>query len=49
MFHFFVSPENITADEVTIVGSDVNHIKNVLRMKTGEQLTLCTEDGRRHD
>lgn len=45
MFHFFVSPENITADEVTIVGSDVNHIKNVLRMKTGEKFVANDGNG----
>jgi 16S rRNA (uracil1498-N3)-methyltransferase len=45
MFHFFVSPENITADEVAIVGSDVNHIKNVLRMKTGEKFVANDGNG----
>lgn len=45
MFHFFVSPENITADEITIVGSDVNHIKNVLRMKTGEKFVANDGNG----
>ena len=45
MFHFFVSPENITADEVVIVGGDVNHIKNVLRMKTGEKFVANDGNG----
>lgn len=42
MYHFFVSPEQIGEKEITILGTDVNHIKNVLRMKTGEQVRLCT-------
>lgn len=45
MFHFFVSPENITADEVAIVGGDVNHIKNVLRMKIGEKFVANDGNG----
>ena len=45
MFHFFVSPENITSDTVTVVGSDVNHIKNVLRMKIGEKFIANDGNG----
>ena len=43
MYHFFIKPEQAAAHEVTIIGSDVNHIKNVLRMKIGEQ--ICVNDG----
>lgn len=42
MYHFFVSPEQIGEKEIVITGSDVNHIRNVLRMRGGEQLRLCT-------
>lgn len=42
MYHFFVAPEQIGEKEIRIEGSDVNHIKNVLRMKPGEQVRLCT-------
>lgn len=45
MFHFFVSPENITENSVTIVGGDVNHIKNVLRMKKGEKFVANDGNG----
>lgn len=45
MFHFFVSPENITEKTVTVVGSDVNHIKNVLRMKIGEKFVANDGNG----
>ena len=43
MYHFFIKPEQVAAHEVAIIGSDVNHIKNVLRMKVGEQ--ICVNDG----
>ncbi|MCQ2485036.1 MAG: 16S rRNA (uracil(1498)-N(3))-methyltransferase [Clostridia bacterium] len=45
MFHFFVSPENITENSVTIIGDDVNHIKNVLRMKVGEKFVANDGNG----
>lgn len=38
MPHFFEKVEN---DEVLITGENANHIKNALRMKIGEKLTLC--------
>lgn len=38
MQHFFVTPDQVSKDIITITGSDVNHMKNVLRMKVGEQL-----------
>ena len=40
MFHFFVEPSQICDKTVTIIGGDVNHIKNVLRMKVGEELAV---------
>ncbi len=42
MQRFFVKPEQIdmTAHEIHIVGSDVNHIANVLRMKAGEDVWI---------
>lgn len=47
MHHFFVTPENVNVDEkkIVITGSDVNHIKNVLRMKIGEELLISDGDG----
>lgn len=47
MHHFFVEPSQITEDTIRITGSDVNHIKNVLRMKTEEK--LCIYDGAYHE
>lgn len=40
MYQFFVEPHQINDKCITIVGSDVNHIKNVLRMKIGEELSV---------
>lgn len=40
MYHFFVKPENITGNRIIIDGNDVNHIKNVLRMKPGEEIAV---------
>lgn len=41
---FFVTSESIKNNEITIMGKDVNHIKNVLRKKIGEQLIICEQD-----
>jgi len=40
MYQFFVNPEQIAGKDITITGSDVNHIKNVLRMKVGEEIAV---------
>jgi 16S rRNA (uracil1498-N3)-methyltransferase len=36
MQHFFITPEQVQDGYVQIVGEDVNHMLNVLRMKPGE-------------
>ena len=46
MFQYFVEPDQIREDKIVITGSDVNHIKNVLRMRTGEQLRISDNEGR---
>lgn len=40
MYQFFVEPQQISDKTVRIEGQDVNHIKNVLRMKIGEELSV---------
>lgn len=40
---FFVKDEQIDNKEIKIQGTDVNHIKNVLREKIGTELTICNE------
>lgn len=47
MPRFFVSSELISEDKVRIIGGDVNHIRNVLRMQRGDTLTVC--DGMGND
>lgn len=51
MYQFFVEPGQINVNDrrVTITGTDVNHIKNVLRMKPGEELAVSNgQDGREY-
>lgn len=38
---FFVENEQVDNGEVRIIGNDVNHIKNVLRMKIGDSFNVC--------
>lgn len=40
MYLFFVEPEQIGENDACITGEDVNHIKNVLRMKQGERIRI---------
>ena len=40
MNQFFVEPGQIQDKKIIITGKDVNHIKNVLRMKIGEELSV---------
>lgn len=47
MYHFFVEPCQIHEDRIEILGGDVNHMKNVLRMKAGEEVTVS--DGFGHE
>ena len=44
MYHFFAEHENIHDSYIDIVGSDVNHIKNVLRFKEGDKLLIRSGD-----
>lgn len=49
MYQFFVKPQQIQEKQIVITGSDVNHIKNVLRMKVGEELAVSNGmDGREY-
>ncbi len=42
---FFVSKENITDSVIKIIGDDVNHIKRVLRLKSGDNIIVCDGEG----
>ena len=40
MYHFFVDKSNIIDHTVIIEGADFNHIRNVLRMREGEEISV---------
>ena len=45
MFQFFIEPENITDQGLLVTDrTDVNHIKNVLRMRRGDRAAFCCQD-----
>ena len=42
---FFIKTENLKEnEEIWITGSDVNHIKNVLRKKVDDKINICNSD-----
>ena len=45
MHQFFVDREQIGTEYITITGEDVKHIKNVLRMKEGEEVRISDGAG----
>lgn len=49
MNRFFVEPNQIQGKRISITGKDVNHIKNVLRMKPGEEISVSNgADGKEY-
>jgi 16S rRNA (uracil1498-N3)-methyltransferase len=49
MYRFFVTPEQTGGESIFITGSDVNHIKNVLRMKKGEHILISDGNDREYE
>ena len=45
MSNFFIDSGNIDGENAYVTGSDVNHIKNVLRMKESDEIKLSAGDG----
>ena len=45
MSNFFIDSGNIDGENAYVTGNDVNHIKNVLRMKENDEIKLSTGDG----
>ena len=45
MPRFFVGAEQISDKDIVITGTDVNHIRNVLRMTPGEEVTVSDGQG----
>ncbi len=48
MHRFFVRPEDFTSGEVVLRGSDVSHIRTVLRLKPGERIQVLDGLGNRY-
>lgn len=44
MYRFFVEKYQMDEGQVTITGEDVNHIRNVLRMRRGDTVLVSTGD-----
>jgi len=44
MYKFFVKEEQIEDNKINIIGEDVNHIKNVLRLEVEENICICNKD-----
>ncbi len=40
MQHFFVTPSQVKDERIIVEGSDVNHMKNVLRIRCGEEVMI---------
>lgn len=45
MHHFFTDPSQVRDDKIFIEGTDVNHMKNVLRMRPKEQVQISDQSG----
>ena len=45
MYRFFIEESQVDGNLIRIAGEDVNHIKNVLRMKKGERVLLSNRRG----
>lgn len=48
MQHFFVDASQVSDSMIQIEGSDVNHMKNVLRMRIGEEVTVSDGQGKEY-
>jgi 16S rRNA (uracil1498-N3)-methyltransferase len=49
MHRFFVTSEGFAENTVTLTGSDVNHIRTVLRMKPGDHIEVIDHQGVRYE
>ncbi|HJB86865.1 MAG TPA: 16S rRNA (uracil(1498)-N(3))-methyltransferase [Candidatus Dorea faecigallinarum] len=48
MQRFFVTHDQVGEDKIRIQGSDVNHMKNVLRMRPGEEVMVSDGNNRQY-
>lgn len=45
MHRFFVTNENVFKDSIIVTGENVQHIKKVLRLQSGDKIILCDGEG----
>ncbi|MDE7300230.1 MAG: 16S rRNA (uracil(1498)-N(3))-methyltransferase [Lachnospiraceae bacterium] len=45
MYRFYVEKSEIREGEIRLTGEDNNHIRNVLRMQPGQEITVCDGEG----
>lgn len=45
MSKFFVDKCQVFVDNITVTGTDVNHISRVLRMREGDEIKICDKEG----
>lgn len=45
MYRFYVDRDAVAGEDITLAGEDYNHIRNVLRMRAGEEITVCDGAG----
>lgn len=44
MYKFFVNENQIEENKIKIIGEDVNHIRNVLRLENEEKICVCNKE-----
>lgn len=47
MYKFFINENQKNDNKINIIGQDVNHIKNVLRIQKDEKIQICIKETRR--
>lgn len=47
LYRFYISENQLRENQIAIAGSDVNHIRNVLRLEVGDWVVAC--DGKNRD
>ena len=45
MHRFFAPSDAISGNKIKLTGSDVNHIRNVLRLREGDEILICDGKG----
>lgn len=48
MSKFFINNSHIKDGKIIIIGEDVNHIKNVLRLKIDDDIQVCNKDTKKN-